>query len=158
MIGIISDTHEQIKEIEKAVDIFKNRKVDFVVHCGDLISIRPLKYFEGLKMIIVHGNNNCDQEHYDEYTSKFGWEKITPTKEFAYEGKKFFVYHGQDTLILDEAIKSQKYDYILTGHTHKKRDERVEKTRIINPGSLFGVENSIATLDIKKDELEFIDI
>ena len=72
--------------------------------------------------------------------------------------KRFFVCHGYPKATLDNAVKSQNYDYILTGHTHKKQDEIVGKTRIINPGSLFSDENSIATLDIIKDKLEFIKI
>ena len=37
MIGIISDTHENENAIKKAVEIFKDKNTDFVVHCGDII-------------------------------------------------------------------------------------------------------------------------
>ncbi|MBI2647490.1 metallophosphoesterase family protein, partial [Candidatus Woesearchaeota archaeon] len=55
--------------------------------------------------------------------------------------------------------KSNKYDYVLTGHTHIKRDEKIGKTRIINPGALFGIHPyTIALLDVEKDKLNFVEI
>ncbi len=69
------------------------------------------------------------------------------------------VYHGTIPGNLDAAIKSNKYDYILTGHTHVKRDEPIGKTRVINPGALFGAHlYTIALLDIANDGVEFIGI
>jgi predicted phosphodiesterase len=32
------------------------------------------------------------------------------------------------------AQQGQRYDYLLHGHTHVRRDERAGRTRIINPG------------------------
>ncbi len=156
MIGIISDTHEQKGEMQKAIKIFKSRNVKLVVHCGDLISPPTLDLFKGMKVIMVFGNNDGEKAGLNKKAESNGFERITETKEFEYENKKFFVSHGHAESILEEAIKSQRYDYILTGHTHKKRDERVGRTRIINPGSLFtDNENTIAILDANKDKLIF---
>ena len=158
MIGIISDTHEQVEWIQKAVHIFKEKKVEFVIHCGDLISAGMINYFKDLKVIFVLGNNNCNQESYDSMTEKYGFEKITQTKKFKYKDKTFFVCHGDDKDILGHATKNEEYDYILTGHTHEARDLRVNGKRIINPGSLLGHPKTIALLDIEQDNLEFIDL
>ena len=57
MIGIVSDTHENEETMKKAAAIFKVKNVDFVVHCGDIISPPMLEHFKGLKMKFVFGNN-----------------------------------------------------------------------------------------------------
>ena len=159
MIGIISDTHENEEAIKKAVEIFKEKNVEFVVHCGDIISPPMLEYFKGLKMKFVFGNNDGEKEGLSNMAKKFGFERITEEKKFEYKNKKFYVYHGTDKKKLDEAIKSNKYDYVLTGHTHLKKDEKINKTRVINPGALFRIyPYTIALLDVEEDAVEFIKI
>lgn len=77
----------------------------------------------------------------------------------ARDGKKFLVDHGRYEEPQKTAIASRVFDYVLTSHTRKRRDERRGKPRIINPGSLFTEnDSSIAVLDVEHDSLEFITI
>ena len=159
MMGIISDTHENEKAIEKAVEIFRQKNPEFVVHCGDIISPPMLEYFKDLKMKFVFGNNDGEKNGLNNMAKKLGFEEITDEKEFEYKGKKFYVYHGTNSEKLDAAIKSNKYNYVLTGHTHIKKDEKTGNTRVINPGALFRIyPYTVAMLDVEKDELEFVKI
>jgi len=159
MIGIISDTHENESAIKKDVKIFKNKKVEFVVHCGDIISPPMLEHFRGLKMKFVFGNNDGERKGLINKCKESGFEEIRDEREFRYQGKKFYVYHGTDEDKLIAAIKSNKYDYVLTGHTHIKRDERIGKTRVINPGALFRIyPYTIALLNAKSGGLKFVEI
>ena len=159
MIGIISDTHENEEAIKKAVEIFKKNKVDFVVHCGDIISPPILEHLQGLKMKFVFGNNDGERIGLISKCKKLGFDEIRDELEFDFKGKTFYVYHGTKSEILDKAIKSNKYHYILTGHTHIKKDEKIGKTRIINPGALFRISPyTVAFLDPEKDKLEFVQI
>ena len=159
MIGIMSDTHENESAIKKAVKLFKDKNVDFAVHCGDIISPPVLEHFQGLKMKFVFGNNDGEKEGLNEKAREFGFEEVTDEKEFEYKEKKFYVYHGTKKDKLEAAIKSNKYDYVLTGHTHIKRDEKIEKTRVINPGALFRIfPYTIALLDAESGVLEFVKI
>ncbi|MBI2657735.1 metallophosphoesterase [Candidatus Woesearchaeota archaeon] len=159
MIGIISDTHENEEGIKKAVAVFREKKVDFAVHCGDIVCPPMLEHFKGLKMKFVYGNNDGERAGLNSKSKELGWEEVSDEKEFEYKNKKFYAYHGTKMEKLDAAIKSNKYDYVLTGHTHIKRDERIGRTRVINPGALFRIyPHTIALLDAEKDELEFVKI
>ena len=90
---------------------------------------------------------------------KLGFDEIKGEIEFTYKNKKFYAYHGTKSKILNGAIQSNKYDYILTGHTHQKRDDKVGKTRIINPGALFRVYPcTVALLDLENDKLDFCQV
>ncbi len=158
MIGIISDTHENEDAIKKAVALFKERKVEFAVHCGDIISPPMLEHFTGLKMKFVYGNNDGEVEGLKNKANQLDFE-IGKELEFEYKNKKFYVYHGTKKEKLDAAIKTNKYDYVLTGHTHIKRDEKIGKTRVINPGALFRIyPYTIALLDPESDKLEFVQV
>ncbi|HLG23890.1 MAG TPA: metallophosphoesterase [Candidatus Nanoarchaeia archaeon] len=157
MIGIISDTHENEEAIKKAVKVFRGKKVDFVVHCGDIISPPMLEHFKELKMRFVLGNNDGEVAGLNIVAKSLGFEPVTEEKEFEYKNKKFYAYHGTVRGKLDDAIKSNIYDYVLTGHTHIKRDEKIGNTRVINPGALFRISPyTIALLDVEKDRLEHV--
>lgn len=159
MIGIISDTHENEEAMKKAVKIFKGRNIEFGVHCGDIISPPMLEHFKGLKMKFVFGNNDGERNGLNNKAKELGFEEIKDEKEFEYKGRRFYVYHGTKSGTLEAAIKSNKYDYVLTGHTHIKRDEKTGKTRIINPGALFRIyPYTVALLDVEKDKLESVEI
>ena len=97
---------------------------EFTVHLGDIISPAMLGYFKGLRMKLLFGNNDGEKIGLNAKAKEFGFEEITEEKEFEYKNKKFYVYHGTSKEKLEEKIKSNKYDYILTGHTHVKRDEK----------------------------------
>lgn len=159
LIGIISDTHDNVEAIEEAVKIFKQKKVDLVLHLGDIVAPLTIRYFEGLNIKFIRGNCDGDILNIKKRIEEIKGEYLSNISQLEIEGKTFALYHGTHPQILFALIHSKKYDYILRGHTHKKQDETVKKTRIINPGSLYGnEEKSIAILDVKKDELEFINI
>ncbi len=58
LIGIVSDTHEDVRMITKSVALFKARAPAMVIHCGDIISPPVLELFRGLPLRLVFGNND----------------------------------------------------------------------------------------------------
>ena len=59
-IGIISDTHDNIENIQKAVKEFNNRHVEIVLHAGDFVSPIAVESFAGIKLVGILGNNDTD--------------------------------------------------------------------------------------------------
>ncbi len=56
-------------------------------------------------------------------------------------------------------LSEQKHDYLLQGHTHVRHDERIGKTRVINPGALHRArEKTVALLDTATDRLVFLPV
>lgn len=47
LIGIVSDTHEDVPMIVRAVALFKERAPELVIHCGDIISPLCLSVLPG---------------------------------------------------------------------------------------------------------------
>ena len=52
MIGIMSDSHDNLDAIRKAVDAFNEAEVDLVIHAGDMISPFTSKEIKKLNLII----------------------------------------------------------------------------------------------------------
>ena len=160
MIGIISDTHDNISAIKKAVEIFKKRNVDLVLHLGDIIAPVTVLYFKGLRIKFILGNCDGDVENIKRIINEIDGEFLGIFSELELENKKIALLHGQDTKKLNELILTGQYNYILHGHTHVKRNEKVGMARIINPGAFYPTveEKTIAILDVINDEVEFIKI
>lgn len=159
LIGLISDTHDNLSNIIKAKERFKQKKVDFVIHCGDISSISTIQYFNGLKVIFVKGNCDYNPESIKKEVEKIKCEykgEIYKTQLKDKNNTEIAVTHGNNAEILDQLIKSNKYDFILTGHTHKTEDKIIKKTRMLNPGAHKNGENTIMIINTDKKTVETI--
>ncbi len=167
-IGLFSDSHDNMKNITKAVDIFVENGVKKIIHCGDLVAPfigRAMTRLHDTKIetIGVFGNNDGERDHMNELLGK-AMKIKGDFMELTLQGKKTAVYHGTDQRILDNLIKSQKYDLILTGHTHQIRVETFKKTLVVNPGETCGYLTDRATCaiinleDEKKPSEEAVEI
>lgn len=153
-IGIISDTHDNLKSVQKAFEIFKENNVGLIVHCGDWVSPFTFKFFieqmqnTNIPAKGIYGNNIGDKERIEKVLAesvKIPLE-IFPDKaiEVEIEGKKIAICHGDDAAMLATLTTSEKYDVVFTGHTHKVRNEKVNNVLILNPGSIcFAVDSKI---------------
>ena len=90
---------------------------------------------------------------------ELGFGEISDTLDTLHAGKRFWVNHGTSLRLLNQAIESQRYDYVLHGHTHEERNEVVGISRVINPGALYSAERySIAFLQPETGLVEFVEI
>lgn len=160
LIGLISDTHENILNVQKAVEIFKKRNIDLVIHLGDIISGQTLTYFKGLPLKFIRGNCHSNVERYKCVAKELNFEFLGRSAELNINNKTILVMHQDPDRYDPEKIG--KYDYLFHGHTHRKRDETIKGTRLINPGAhYFTTEKqnqTIAILNTENNYLEFIQI
>jgi uncharacterized protein len=56
-IGLISDTHNNIQNIQKAITSFNDKHVRVAIHAGDIVSPETVKVFEGIRMIEIIGSS-----------------------------------------------------------------------------------------------------
>lgn len=157
MIGIIADTHDNVENILKAVEVFKKNKVDFVIHLGDIVAPASVMFFKGVKVKFIKGNCDGDLEKISMKAKEIGSEFVGNILELEIEGKKIAAIHGDHPIMLGKLIQSGKYDFVLYGHTHQSKDEMVGKTRVINPGAHYWhSEGTIVLLDVASDKIEFV--
>jgi len=136
-IGLISDTHENMTKIRRAVELFNREKVEVVLHAGDIISPITADHFQGLnsRFIGVFGNNDGDRLYLRQRFRRIG--KIHVDKyEGRLGGKRFLLIHQPD--MLEPLAASGAYDVIVYGHTHRWEISRHGGTLVINPGEAGG--------------------
>jgi uncharacterized protein len=161
-IGLISDTHDNIENIEKAVGEFKNRRVDIVLHAGDFVSPIAVESFAGVKLVGILGNNDTDIPGLRSAFNKIHGELKGEIFEAVYDGMKLVIYHGISSLKKECLVKSGKYDMVIYGHTHRKVSNKVGRTIVVNPGAakgwFFGFYSTIAVFDTHSRIIEFVNL
>ena len=93
-IGLISDTHDNIENIQKAVGEFNNRHVDIVLHAGDFVSPIAVESFAAVKLVGILGNNDTDIPGLTSAFNKIHGELKGEIFEAVYDGMKLVIYHG----------------------------------------------------------------
>lgn len=160
LIGLISDSHDHVPHIEQAVEIFKNREVDRVLHAGDFCSPFTIPPFDGLPLQGVFGNNDGDHYLLLQKFEAIGAEHLGTFGDLAIDGLKIALYHGTDAPITAALEQCGIYDIVVSGHTHEKKAEQVNGTLAINPGTAhgFGEGATVALLDTAALEVEFLEL
>ena len=159
LIGIMSDSHDNMGAIKKAVDLFNKKKVSIVLHAGDIVSPFTSREFGKLKMKFtgVFGNNDGDKPLLLEKFKGIG-DIHEDFFEIELDGKKVVVMHQPK--FVKEVSKEKKYDIIIYGHTHKV-DINKGASLVINPGEtggwLYG-RSTVAILDTKDMNAEIFDL
>ena len=160
-IGILSDSHDNIWKLEKAMKHLV--KADVVLHCGDLIApFMIVRMGQGLQNVPVHivwGNNEGDQRLIAEVAEQY--ENIHLHGEFAdleINGLRIAMNHYPK--IARALATSDKYALVCYGHDHKAHQEWIGHTLLLNPGELMGMmgKSTISFYDTETKEVEFIEL
>ncbi|HEY5601631.1 MAG TPA: metallophosphoesterase family protein [Gammaproteobacteria bacterium] len=145
-ICIVSDSHDNRKLLDIAVEDAKARGAAAVLHCGDVVAPTTLRVLQkhGLPVHVIYGNNTGD---------------LYSTAKLAHEPDSVINFHGQDAGIELAGRKifmvhyphyaramgtTGDWDLVCCGHDHKAEIDRIRTikdshTLFINPGTVGGV-------------------
>ncbi|MFB6345836.1 MAG: YfcE family phosphodiesterase [bacterium] len=137
IIGIISDTHDNLDALRYWIDYFNQEDVDVLLHAGDVISpfcVSALSSFEG-SVYVTFGNNDGDRE----------------TLKKKAEDTEVHFKESPVTLDLTECTVAMSHkpsdlpddvsgsvDLMIHGHTHERREDWSSDVPVVNPGEAGG--------------------
>lgn len=154
IIGLLSDTHDNLPYIKKAIKRLKEEHVKLVLHAGDYISPFTAKPYAELDapLIGVFGNNCAMTETLQKVYSDVGCDLRGYFTEVEAGGLKIALFHGHRKQDTDKAY-SGKYDVIVEGHSHRASINNQKELLVVNPGEVCGYlsgTNSLGFLDTEK--------
>ena len=160
-IGIISDTHDRLSLINKAIEKLNIEKVELVLHCGDYCAPFVASSFKNLnaKMIGVYGNNDAEKELLRKAFLEVGKEIRGEFVKLNINGFKIALIHGENKDLLDTIIECGIFNLVAYGHTHKIDISEIGKTLVINPGEVCGYlsgESSLAIVEVETKKVNII--
>ena len=155
---IISDSHDCIPNVRKLIEKALEKHVTRIFHLGDIVSPFMVPYFmeSGTDFFGIFGNNDGEKLF---LAQKFQNKIHSGPFELSTDGVKLFLMHEPYALL--PAAKSQLYDFVLYGHTHKLDIHQDGKTLIINPGESCGYLTGHSTaviLNPNTKEYEIIEV
>src|SRR3990170_3616206 len=137
LVGLISDTHDNLPLIEKAIKRLNEEKVDLVLHAGDYVAPFVIPKFKALnaRLIGVFGNNDGDHELLKKRFSECENCEIRGRfAEIDADGFRIALLHGDEEELLNALINCECFDAVIHGHVHAMGVRRKGKTLIVNPG------------------------
>ncbi len=155
ILGVISDTHDDLEKIDRAICVLDDAAVDLIIHCGDWCAPFSVERFAAgpAPMVTVLGNNDGDILLIRQKTVEAGHTFAGQYAFFEHGGRSIAVLHGEHPEVIDALARCGTYDIVFHGHTHERRDATVAGTVVANPGW-----DDILLYDTQTGERRFVPI
>lgn len=130
-IGILSDSHDDMAAIARAVELFNAEGVAQVVHAGDIVSPFTFDLLRGLAapLVGIFGNNDGDRLLLRE---RSGGAIHVPPHLTLVGGRRAVILH--EPHLAQALAASGEFDLVIHGHTHRPEAKRIGGTLVVNPG------------------------
>ena len=156
LIGVLSDTHDRLPQIEAAVELFTERGVEAVLHPGDFIApfaVQRLQRFTG-PIHAVFGNNDGERRMLKEVLPQVqdGPQLIE------LGGRRILLHHFVEWCPAELIARA---DIIVTGHTHEPVNLVDDGKLFLNPGECCGWlsdRSTVALLDTAGPQAEIMEL
>ena len=162
-IGVVSDTHNNLPNVSRIVEILNGQGVDRVVHTGDVTQAKTLEVLARLHapLQIVYGNNDLpERDALESAARRLDVQLWEPPLHLEWADRELWVVHDprdfEKTLPRAQATGAAP-DLALHGHDHRYRLEERERTLVFNPGECAGHmkgRNAIGVVDLVALECE----
>ena len=155
-IAVMSDSHDNIWNMEKALFLVKEKKAEMIIHCGDFVAPFTLKMLAetGIPVHGVFGNNDGDHYLLTKMAAAPG-SNITLhglMGQVTLDGKTVCFTHYRK--IAKGLAAAANCDLACFGHSHVHAVETVGKAVLLNPGEIMGKEGSPGFCLVETDSME----
>ncbi|MGH0033154.1 MAG: YfcE family phosphodiesterase [Myxococcota bacterium] len=136
-IGVVSDTHNHLKNTLRIVELLNEAGVERVVHTGDITQAKTLHAMSGLRAPLygVYGNNDLERESLARASRELDIHLVDPPLRLSWAGRSIVVVHDPLDLAPDLL---DGVDLAIHGHDHRHRSERRNGALLFNPGECAG--------------------
>ena len=160
-IGIISDTHDNLRNLAAALKILQAEEVTKVLHCGDVCGPEIIQVLADFDVWIAQGNMDRHHGLAQGIEETLGHGRLAWLHRLTLNGHPVAMIHGDNEEVLGGIITSGQYAYVFHGHTHRRRDQTTGRTHAINPGALGGMRRqsrSFCILDLEAGKVRFVEL
>jgi hypothetical protein len=156
-IAVVSDTHNNLRNVTRIVELLNAARVERVVHTGDITQAKTLDVLARLHapLVGVYGNND-ERETLAPIAARHAMQLVEGHLSFEAAGRRVGVIH--DPGHIDDALLSA-HDLVLHGHNHRLVLERRAGALLFNPGECAGFlegHTAVGVVDLAKLEVELL--
>ena len=150
-IGILSDTHDNLPLVDRAVARLSALSPDLVLHAGDFVSPFVIPRLAALPCpcIGVFGNNDGDRGLLAARARESGRVEIHGSfLARLMDGRSVALLHGHEPGAVEEIAGTGIFDLVVHGHTHRPSIAGRGRTLLVNPGEACGYLTGSATVAV----------
>ncbi len=158
-IGVVSDTHNNLQNVGRIVELFNAAGVEQIIHTGDITQAKTLTVLSHLEapLVGVYGNNDLERPALEEASTAHGFALVDPPLVTRIAEREVIVVH--DPLDLRD-LTHEDGALLLHGHTHRTTTEWQQGGGLaFNPGECAGMMqglNTIGVVDVATLDIELL--
>jgi uncharacterized protein len=158
-VAVIADSHDRLPTLRKGLAMFRQMRVDAVLHAGDFVAPFAAKLLVGpdapaAPLYCCYGNNDGE---------RVGLKKVLPQLvdgpvRLTLGGRTIVMHHWIEWFKPDDLRGA---DIVISGHTHEVVNERRDGVLYLNPGECCGWLSgkcTVALLDTESVSAEIFEI
>ena len=162
-VAIVSDIHDNIWNLDKALKIIEKKGISTAIFCGDYCAPTTFKLAteKFKKAYCIWGNVDGEKFKITQTIYEAHVEHVKLLGDFGgteIGGKKIAIIHNPP--IARGLASSGLYDAVFYGHTHEARIEKIGNTLLANPGEVMGKNGkpSFGIWNSEKNDIKIIQI
>lgn len=141
LIGVLSDIHDQLQNLDRALDLLSREGVETVLFCGDFCSPIPARALGRYDRVVhaVFGNGDGDRYRILQAAGTDDAPALRLHGEHAeleLADRKVALTHFP--LYGRALARTGDYDAVFSGHTHETHEQRFGDALWVNPGEILG--------------------
>ncbi|MFN5890212.1 MAG: YfcE family phosphodiesterase [Bacteroidota bacterium] len=143
-IAILSDIHDNLKNLDWTLSFLTSRNISHAIFCGDFCSPFVINSLgkSGIEVHAVLGNNDGDRFNIQKnaqnfpnihlYGEYFGDENNIVVLDSVRFGCTHYHFYAKTM------VKTGWYDVVCFGHSHQQHKQKFGNALLINPGEIAG--------------------
>lgn len=146
-IGVISDSHDHMTYLQRAVEALNDHQVELALHAGDYVAPFTVNALQKLACPLkgVFGNNDGERLGLAKRIGEIGQVQVQPLF-LDLAGVRIAMVHEPESV--EAFARSGLYHLVIYGHTHQQELKTVGDCVVLNPGEVCGWLTGRATLAI----------
>ncbi len=152
IIGIMSDSHDRLDMIHAAMAVFRDARVDQIIHAGDFVAPFAVRAMRNAPAPVfgVLGNNDGEHQGLQAAFNEIGATLARSVAWLDLAGRRVAVMHEDYWLKRDAELINAKADLAIYGHTHLLECSNKGDMLVLNPGEVCGYVTRRATVVIMR--------
>ncbi len=143
-VAVISDSHDQIATLERALEQIRGAEAEILLHCGDLCAPFILnllgEQFSG-PIHVIFGNNDGDGRLLQTIAAKHSQVTLHGIyAELSAGQRRIAMIHYPEPA--QRIAQSGALDLVCYGHDHTQHLERIGDCWLLNPGEILGMKSA----------------
>jgi putative phosphoesterase len=140
----MSDSHDNIWNLRRALSMIRVERADLIIHCGDFVAPFMLKELEKAEIPVFGVLGNNDGSGF--LLAKTAFSELRNITLFEVVGEierdGFSIAFTHLRAVAEGLAATKRHNLVCYGHSHQYHLENTGHTLLLNPGEIMGKEGN----------------